>query len=123
MGSSALFPVIWGGDTVEAVVANYQPQPLVVVVTGWLVLGLCLGGGLAGGLAAYNQFKGSWFWRIFLGILGGAVLSWAYIWLALPAASARLAHNTFSVFFVSLIGGYLGTRAIELVAKRFGWIE
>lgn len=75
-GSAVLFPVWFGNDTVEAVVANYSPEPLTIVITGWLVLGLCLGGGAAGGLAAYDKFKGSWIWRIFIGILGGAVLCW-----------------------------------------------
>jgi hypothetical protein len=122
-GTSALFPVALGSDTVEAVMANYQLQSRAIVITGWLVLALCLGGGLAGGLAAYNKFRGSWLWRIFLGILGGAVLSWLYVYLALPNVSSNLAHNTFSVFFVSVLGGYLGTTVLDIAAKRFGWIS
>jgi uncharacterized membrane protein YeaQ/YmgE (transglycosylase-associated protein family) len=62
-------------------------------------------------------------WRIFLGILGGAVLSWLYVYLALPNVSSNLAHNTFSVFFVSVLGGYLGTTVLDIAAKRFGWIS
>jgi hypothetical protein len=73
-----------------------------------MVLGLCFGGGLAGGLAAYDKFKGSWWWGIFLGILGGAILTWLYLYLALPSVSLAIAHNTFSVFFVAVLGGYLG---------------
>ncbi len=87
-----------------------------------MVVGLCLGGGMAGGLAAYNKFKGSWFWRLFLGILGGAVLTWMYIFLALPNVGGNLAHNIISVFFVSVVGGYLGITVLDLAAKRFGWI-
>jgi hypothetical protein len=121
-GSAALFPVSWGSDTVEALLANYSPPPLSLVITGWMVLGLCLGGGLAGGLAAYDKFKGSWLWRIFLGILGGAILTWLYVYLALPNVSAGIAHNTFSVFFVAVLGGYLGTGVLDLAAKRLGWI-
>jgi len=121
-GSAVLFPISWGTDTVEAVLANYAPQPLAIVITGWLVLGLCLSGGVSGGLVAYDKFKGSWLWRIFVGILGGAVLSWLYVYLALPNVSINLAHNTLSVFFVSLLGGYLGTTALDLAAKRLGWI-
>jgi len=112
---------VWlGSDTVEAVVENYQSKPLVIVVTGWLVLALCLGGGTAGGLAAYDKLGGSLFWRIFLGILGGAVLCWFYVYLALPRVDINLAHNTFSVFFVALIGGYLGLAALDFAAERLG---
>ena len=121
-GSAMLFPVSWGSDTVEAVVANYTIKPLPLVITGWMILGLCLGGGLAGGLAAYNKFKGSWIWRIFLGILGGAVLCWLYVYLALPNVEANIAHNTLSVFFVALLGGYGGTSILDFAAKKFGWI-
>lgn len=120
VGSAVLFPVWLGSDTVEAVVENYQSKPLVIVVTGWLVLALCLGGGTAGGLAAYDKFGGSLFWRIFLGILGGAVLCWLYVYLALPRVDINLAHNTFSVFFVALIGGYLGLAALDFAAERLG---
>jgi hypothetical protein len=120
-GSAVLFPVWFGSDTVEAVVANYSPEPLTIVITGWLVLGLCLGGGAAGGLAAYDKFKGSWIWRIFIGILGGAVLCWLYVYLALPNINTNIAHNTFSVFFVALIGGYMGTAALDLVANKLGF--
>jgi uncharacterized membrane protein YeaQ/YmgE (transglycosylase-associated protein family) len=119
-GSAVLFPVSFGSDTIEAVIANYTPQPLPIVITGWLVLGLCLGGGVAGGLAAYDKFKGSWLWRIFLGILGGAVLCWLYVYLALPSVDVNIAHNTFSVFFVALIGGYMGTTVLDFAVKKFG---
>lgn len=121
-GSAVLFPVSWGTDTVDAVVANYTLQPLTLVITGWMVLGLCLGGGVAGGLAAYNKFQGSWIWRIFLGILGGGVLCWLYVYLALPNVNVNIAHNSFSVFFVALLGGYGGTTTLDLVAKKLGWI-
>jgi hypothetical protein len=121
-GSAVLLPISWGSDTVEAVVANYTIQPLPIRITFWMILGLCLSGGLAGGLAAYNKFKGSWAWRIFLGILGGAVLCWLYVYLALPNVTANIAHNTFSVFFVAVVGGYGGTTILDLAAKRLGWV-
>jgi len=123
MGSAQLLPVSWGNDTVEAVVADYSPQPLPVAVTGWMVVGLCLGGGIAGGLAAFNKFKGSWYWRVFLGILGGAVLTWMYVFLALPNVGVGLAHSVVSALFVSVIGGYLGTTVLDLAAKKFGWLS
>ena len=59
-GSAVLFPISFGSETIEAVVPGYNPPPLPIIITGWLVLGLCIAGGVAGGLAAYNKFKGSW---------------------------------------------------------------
>lgn len=145
-GSPALFPVAWGSDTVEALLANYSPQPLSVVITGWMVLGLCLGGGLADGLAAYDKFKGSWLWRIFVGILGGAILTWLYVYrfvqgpcgggelgealdgrvgeARVPRASEReRGHCPQYVqrVFVAVLGGYLGTTVLDFAAKQLGW--
>jgi hypothetical protein len=121
-GSALLFPVSWGTDTVEAVVANYTIKPLTILITGWIILALCLAGGMAGGLAAYNKFKGSWIWRLFLGMLGGATLCWLYVYLALPNLDVNIAHNTFSVFFVALLGGYGGTNILDFAAKKLGWV-
>ena len=114
-----LFPTWLGTDTIEAVVANYKPEPIKVVITGWLVLGLCVAGGVAGGLAAFKKFKDSWPWRMFSGILGGAVLCWLYVYLGLPNIDANIAHNTFSVFFVAAIGGYGGTAVLDWAVQKF----
>lgn len=127
-GSALLFPRSVGSDTIEAVVPDYELQPLKVTITWKFVLALCLAGGILGGIAAYEQFKGSWFWRIFLGLLGGAVLSWLYVFLALPLTIegkilGNIAHNTISVFFVSVVGGYMGIRALGFVGKKLGWLE
>ncbi len=119
-GHADLFPTSVGSDTLDATVTYYPIQKLTIVITGWLVLGLCIAGGLAGGLAAYNKFQGSWKWRIFLGILGGAALCWLYVYLALPSITSNIAHNTISVFFIALIGGYGGTYTLDKVAQKFG---
>jgi hypothetical protein len=126
-GSALLSPRSVGSDTIEAVVPDYEPQPLKVTITWKLVLALCLAGGILGGIAAYEQFKGSWFWRVFLGLLGGAVLSWLYIFLALPltvegSLLGNISHNTISVLFVSVLGGYMGIRVLDFTAKKFGWL-
>src|SRR5260370_9179152 len=99
VGSAVLFPVWLGSDTVEAVVENYQSKPLVIVVTGWLVLALCLTGGIAGGLAAYDKFGGSLFLRLFLGILGGAFLFLPYLYSRLPRLYLHLLPNPLLGFF------------------------
>src|SRR5262249_15950282 len=79
MGSAILLPMAFGTETIEAVVANYKPEPLKVVITGWSVLGLCLVGGVAGSLVSFMRFRDSLVWRVFSGILGGAVLCWLYV--------------------------------------------
>jgi hypothetical protein len=127
LGSAMLLPRSVGSDTIEAVVSDYEPVPLAVMITWRAVLALCLGGGVLGGIAAYQQFKGSWFWRVFLGLVGGAFFSWLYVFLALPTMVAgnsvgNIAHNTISVFFVSIIGGYMGTRALDFGARKLGWL-
>jgi hypothetical protein len=121
--TSALYPVSFGSDTVGVVVEHYTPLPLPIRITGWMVLGLCLGGGLAGGLAAYNKFKGSVLWRMFLGILGGSVLCWMYVFLALPTVSNGIAHSLVSVLFVAIVGGYLGTSVLDWAATKFGFVK
>jgi hypothetical protein len=127
LGSAMLLPRSVGSDTIEAVVSDYEPLPLPVVITWRAVLVLCLGGGVLGGIAAYQQFRGSWFWRVFLGLVGGAFFSWLYVFLALPTMVGgnlvgNIAHNTISVFFVSIIGGYMGTRALDFSARKLGWL-
>ena len=112
-------PMAFGTETIEAVVANYKPEPLKVVITGWSVLGLCIAGGLAGGLLAFMQFRDSWAWRIFAGILSGAVLCWLYVVVGLPFIDLNIAHNTFSVFFVAAIGGYAGKAVFDMAVRKF----
>jgi hypothetical protein len=119
--TAALYPVSFGSDTVAVVVEHYTPLPLPVKITGWMVLGLCIGGGLAGGLAAYNKFRGSVVWRMFLGVLGGGVLCWMYVFLALPSISNGVAHSLVSVLFVAILGGYLGTSVLDFAARKFGF--
>ena len=58
-----------------------------------------------------------------MGIVGGAMLSWMYVFLAPPNLGVNLAHSIVSVLFVSIIGGYLGTTVLDLAAKRFGWTK
>jgi hypothetical protein len=39
----------------------------------------------------------------------------------LPRVDATVAHNYISVFVVSVLGGYLGIKAIDMVLKQLGW--
>lgn len=119
LGATSLFPLSVGHDKIEAIVPDYQPKPLEIVITGWFVLFTCIVGGLAGGLAAYGTLHGSFWWRLFFGVLGGLILSWLYIYLALPKVDINVAHNPFSVMFVSIIGGYLGITVLDFAAGQF----
>jgi hypothetical protein len=91
---------------------------VVVEVTVWLVLVLCLLGGVVGGIAAKDKLKGSIAWRAFVGIVGSIVLVWLCVFAVLPKTHSVVAHNLVSVLVVGLIGGYLGTQALDIAAKR-----
>lgn len=90
-----------------------------VQVIGWAVIAVCLCGGLIGGIVLYLTSKGSIFARVFVGEAGAIVLSWAYVFMLLPKVDSTVAHNYITVLVVSLIGGYMGIKAIDLVIKRF----
>jgi hypothetical protein len=53
--------------------------------------------------------------------VAGIVLSWADVFGVLPNLDSIVAHNYLSVFVVSILGGYLGIKTLDLVLKRFGW--
>ncbi|MGA2262919.1 MAG: hypothetical protein ABSH28_15990 [Acidobacteriota bacterium] len=118
--TAAILPVGLGHAQLSVSTPGYKSVTVEVDVTGLSVILLCLAGGIAGGFCAFNAFKGSLLWRIFLGVIGGAVLSWLYVYLALPKVDSRIAHNLVSVLFVSIIGGYLGIQALDLAAKQLG---
>lgn len=123
VGSTQVFPVSWGSDTVEAVIEDYTLQPLRIIISVWLVLGLCLIGGALGGVGAYLQSKDSWIRRIFFGVVGGALLCWLYVYLGLPYLKVNIAHNTFSVLFVGIIGGYAGAKILDAAVKQIPWLK
>ena len=118
--SVALMPVRLGHGKLNVSTPGYKTVSLDVEVTGMSMILLCLAGGVVGGVCAFNAFKGVLLWRLFLGIVGGAVLSWLYVFLALPNVDLRIAHNLVSVLFVSIIGGWAGTKVLDLAAKQFG---
>jgi len=90
-------------------------------VVGMIVFMLCVAGGLFGALVSYYTAGGRLPSRLVIGMAAGIVLSWAYVFAILPKVDSIVAHNYISVFVVSLLGGYLGIKAIDLVVKRLGW--
>jgi hypothetical protein len=92
-----------------------------VQVIGQILFLVCLVGGITGGLVLFFTSGGSWYSRVFIGVAAGIVLTWAYVFGLLPKVDSSVAHNYISVFVVSILGGYLGTKAVDLVLKQLGW--
>jgi hypothetical protein len=119
----SVLPMSFGRAEFKVSTPGYPSVVYALEITSWSVILLCLGGGIVGGVCAFKAFKGSLLWRIFLGVVGGAVLAWLYVYLALPKTESRLAHNLVSVLFVSILGGYLGLQALDFASKRLGLIS
>lgn len=124
-GSSAsiyLVPTWSGTANLDIWTPGYDHQTVVVKVTMWLVLLLCLAGGIVGGVAAWDALKGAIGWRVFVGILGGIVLVWISVYAVLPKTHSIIAHNLVSVFVVAVVGGFGGTRVLDFAGKKLGFI-
>jgi hypothetical protein len=122
-GASVFIFPVWSGHAVLNVwTPGYAPQMLVVEVTMRAVVALCLCGGILGGIAAKGTLKTSLLWRGFAGVLGAGVLVWLCVYAALPQTHSIVAHNRVSVFVLSIMGGYGGTRVLDLVGKRMGYV-
>jgi hypothetical protein len=117
-----LVPTWAGTSTLEIWTPDYDHQTLQVQVSMWLVLVLCLSGGVVGGIAARDALKGSTAWRIFVGVLGAVVLVWIIVYAVLPQTHSIIAHNLVSVFVVAIVGGYGGTRVLDFAAKKLGYL-
>jgi hypothetical protein len=116
-----LQPTWSGSSKLDIWTPGYDHQTLEVQVTMWLVLVLCLGGGLVGGIVAKEALKGSIAWRIFVGLVGAIVLVWISVFAVLPQTHSIIAHNLVSVFVVGILGGYGGTRVLDAVGKKLGY--
>ena len=122
-GASAVLLPTWGGTTkLDVWTPGYDHQTLVVEVSMWLVLLLCLTGGVAGGIAAKGKLKASMLFRIFVGVLGSIVLVWICVYAVLPKTHSIIAHNLVSVFVVGIVGGYGGTQVLDFAAKKLGYL-
>jgi uncharacterized membrane protein YeaQ/YmgE (transglycosylase-associated protein family) len=118
-----LIPLELGKANLQVSIPNRPTETYPVTVTGLTVILLCLAGGVIGGVCAFDAFKGSLFWRIFLGIVGGAVLTWLYVFVGLPHTSWSVAHNLISAMFVSVLGGFMGLHVLNLAAKQLGFMS
>jgi hypothetical protein len=114
-----LIPTWSGSADVDIWTAGYDHQRLTIVVSIWLVVVMCLGGGVVGGIAAKQRLKGSVLWRSFVGALGAIVLVWIAVYAVLPRTHSVIAHNLVSVLVLGIIGGYGGTGVLDWALKRF----
>jgi hypothetical protein len=117
-----LVPTWSGNSKLDIWTPGYDHQTLEIETTMWLVLLLCLSGGVVGGIAARDALKGGVVWRVFVGILGSIVLVWICVYAVLPQTSSIIAHNLVSVFVVGIVGGYGGTRVLDFAGKKLGYL-
>lgn len=118
--AATLLPSALGTSSIEASTPGYAPAKHTVTVTGWLVIALCLLGGLLGSLAAYVNDQGSLWGRLLTGVVVAGVASWAYVYVGLARTDAAIAHNQISVLFVSLLAAFTGIKALRTATKALG---
>jgi hypothetical protein len=118
-----LLPTWSGQSSLDISTPGYDQTTVVVEVAMWLVIVLCLSGGVIGGIAAKDTVKGSLWWRIFLGLTGAIVLVWFCVFAVLPGTHSAIAHNLVSVFVVGILGGYGGTHALDYVGRKLGLLN
>ena len=119
-GASIYLIPTWSGSAdLDIWTPGYDHQRLTIEVSIWLVLVMCLGGGVVGGIAARQRLKGSILWRSFVGVLGAIVLVWIAVYAVLPRTHSVVAHSLISVFVVGIVGGYGGTSVLDWALKRF----
>jgi hypothetical protein len=118
-GASVFLIPTWGGSTqLDIWTPGYDHQTLIIKISVWLVLVLCVAGGLVGGSAAKGKLQGSIVQRLFSGMLGAIVLVWVVVYAVLPLTHSVIAHNLVSVFVVAIIGGYGGTGILDWAVRK-----
>ncbi|MGK7390546.1 MAG: sulfite exporter TauE/SafE family protein [Candidatus Cyclobacteriaceae bacterium M2_1C_046] len=77
-------------------------------------------GGLIGGLISFYHSADKKKWRIFTGFFSGMVLYWSIILLGVNEINPDLIHSVYSVFIISLVGGFLGVGSFNLIINGLG---
>jgi hypothetical protein len=92
-----------------------------IVTISFLLLVLCAVGGTLGGLVSYLTQKPSASWaRIFIGLITGFVLYWAFLFGAvhLSSFSHGFLFNPFVAMVLSIIGGWIGTNVFTMYSSH-----
>ena len=119
---TVLIPSWMGSGSIYASAAGLPPSPAhPVQVVGMFIVALCLAGGVVGGVVAFFASGGKIYGRVIIGVAAAIVFSWAYVFGLLPKVDASVAHNSVSVVAISIMGGYLGIKAFDLVRQQLGW--
>ncbi|MEO8049372.1 MAG: hypothetical protein ABI833_03060 [Acidobacteriota bacterium] len=113
-------PLWWGTAVIAASTPNLLTRTLTVEVgVPWMLLVLSIAGGLAGGWVFVLRYPRTKMWRIPAGALTGIVLLWSVLYLGRAGLPRAAVLNPFSIFVVSVIGGWLGTAVFQPLAKKF----
>jgi hypothetical protein len=113
----------WSGTaSLDMWTPGHDKQRVAIEISLWFVVMLCLIGGVVGGIAARDTLRGSILWRCFIGIVGAIVLVWLCVFAVVPQVHSMVAHSLISVLVVGIVGGYGGTRVLDMAAKKLGVI-
>lgn len=118
---TVILPSWIGTGSISVTADGLQTVAHEVQVVGWAVIAVCLLGGVLGGIVLYFTSGGSVVARLIVGVTTGIVVTWAYVFGLLPKLNAEIAHNYVSVFVTSIVGGYLGIKALNPILKRLGF--
>jgi hypothetical protein len=121
-GRTTFQPTWLGSVTVRSSTPNL-PGATATVDVG-LPMGLALAsglGGLLGGLIAYlTAAKDATRWRIFVGLVTGVVLYWAFMVGVVSLVTRGVALNPISALVASILGGWAGTPVLGSVLEKVG---
>ena len=114
-------PLWWGTAVISASTPSLLTKSLSVSVeVPWMLLALSITGGLAGGWVFVRSNPSSETWRIPAGALTGFILLWSALYLGRAGLPRAVVLNPFSIFAISVVGGWLGTAVFKPLAEKFG---
>ena len=116
-------PTWWGASEIVASTPDLRRAATAVqIFPPWGLLGISLAGGLAGAglflLRTPLKTTAEKRWRIPVGALAGLTLFWAALYFSLAGLSRTVVLNPFSVFIISMAGGWAGPRIFDFVLDR-----
>ena len=117
-------PKKWGQTIVAGQIPS-RPSKQVEIQIGFAFIALtaALLGGTAGGALSWITKRSRW-WRIIIGTITGTALFFGFLFLGVDAFLDSVGDldilNPYSVFFVSILGGWAGTAVLSRLLKQIG---